>query len=43
MACGSDVGEEKRDLKSMSGCAPSVCGMDGSTVVHEKEGPKFDE
>ena len=43
MACGSDVGEEERDPKLMTGRAPSVCGMDGSTVVDEKEGPTFDE
>ena len=43
MACGSDVGEEKRDLELMPGCAPNVCGMDGSTIVNEKEGPTLDE
>ena len=43
MACGSNVGEEKRDLEPMLSCAPSVCGMDGSNVVDEKEGPTFDE
>ena len=43
VACGSDVDEEKRDLEPMLGCAPSVCRMDGSIVVDEKEGPTFDE
>ena len=37
MACGSDVDEEKRDPEPMPGCAPSVYGMDGSTVVDEKK------
>ena len=43
MACGSYVGEEKRDLEPMPDCAPSVYGMDGSIVIDEKEGPTFDE
>lgn len=43
MGCESDAGEEKRDTEPMLGCAPSVCGMDGLTVVDEKEGPTFDE
>ena len=37
------MGEEKRDPEPMLGCAPSVCGMDGSTIVDEKEGPTLDE
>ena len=37
MGCGSDVGEEKRDSELMPDCAPSVCGMDGSTVIDEKK------
>ena len=43
VGCRSDVGEEKRDPELMPGCAPSVCGMDGPTVIDEKEGPTFDE
>ena len=43
VACGSDAGEEKRDLEPMPSCAPKVCGMDGSTVVDEKEGLTFDK
>ena len=43
MGCGSDVGEEKRDPEPMIYCGPRVCGMDGSTVVDEKEDPTFDE
>ena len=39
----NDVGEEKKDLELMPDCAPSVCGMDGTTVVNEKEGPTLDE
>ena len=27
----------------MPSCGPKVCGMDGSTVIDEKEGPTFDE
>lgn len=43
MSCGSDVGEEKRDPEQMPDCPPSVCGMDGSTVIDEKEGPTFNK
>ena len=43
VACGTDVDEEKRDLEPMPGCAPSVCGMEGSTIVDVNEGPTFEE
>ena len=43
MVCGSDVGEDKIDPEPIPGCAPSVCGMDGSTIVDEKEGPTLDK
>ena len=43
VACGSKMGEEKSDPKPMSSCAPSVCGMEGSTVVDVNEGPTLDE
>ena len=43
VACGSEVDEEKRDLKQMLGSAPSVCGMEGSTVVDVNKGPPFEE
>ena len=41
--CGSDVDEEKSDLKPMPSCAPNVCGMEGSTIIELNEGPALDE
>ena len=43
VAHGSDVDEEKSVMKLMLGCAPKVCGMEGSTVVDVNEGPTLDE
>ena len=43
VACRSDVDEEKNDPDPMPGCALSVCGMEGSTVVDVNEGPTLDE
>ena len=43
MACGSNMGEDKRDLEPMLDCTPSVCGTDGLTIIDEKEGPTFDK
>ena len=43
VACGSDVDEENKDLEPMPGCAPNVCGMEGSTVIVVNEGQTLDE
>ena len=43
VACGSIVDEEKSDPEPMPGCAPNVCGMEGSTVVEVSKGPTLDE
>ena len=36
--CGSEVVEEKNDPEPMPGCAPKVCGMEGTSVVDVNEG-----
>ena len=43
LVCGSDVDEEKSDPNSMLDCAPTVCGMEGSTIIDVNEGPTLDE
>ena len=43
VACRSDVDEEKSDPEPMPGCAPKVCGMEGSIVIDVNEGPTLDE
>lgn len=43
VAYGSNVDEEKSDPEPMSGCAPYVCGMEGSIIFYVNEGPKLDE
>ena len=42
VGCGSEVGEEKRDPVSMTSFAPSVWGIEGSTV-DEKLAPTLDK
>ena len=43
VACGSNVEEKKSDLEPMLGCAPKVCGMEGSIVVDVNKGPTLGE
>ena len=43
VACGSEVVEEKSDPKSMPGCAPKVCGMEGTIVIDVNQGPTLGE
>ena len=43
VACRSEVNEEKSDPEPMLGCAPKVCGMEGSNVVDVNEGPTLGE
>ena len=43
VACGSNVDKEKSDLEPMPGCAPKVCGMEGSIIVDVNEGPTLDK
>ena len=43
VVCESDVDEEKSDPEPMPGCAPSVSGMEGSTIIDVNEGQTLDE
>ena len=39
----SDVDEEKSYLEPMPGCAPKVCGMEGTIIIDVNEGPTLDK
>ena len=43
VACGSEVVKEKSDPEPMPGCAPKVCGTEGTIVVDVNEGPTLGE
>ena len=43
VACRSEVDEEKSDPELMPGCAPKVCGMEGTIIVDVNEGPTLGE